>query len=276
MKKTLLSVLFASACMMMSAQQNVYFSDDFEWLAPWTDNTVQKSKVSDTIGDNGDIPEGEDARQLGTNKVDDVSTYDALIAKGYGFLAINTPSKSPRDPKAQIYLQRNYLKFGLTGYQSGIVLPSIANVPAGTPLALSFDTSSQRQASGVWDATRIVVIVENGDDVKSYELDVPTPEEGEAYRWFNVEVALEDATVTADTKISIRNADSQWPSSKALRFYLDNIKLYQAESGAVSDIVVDENAPVEYFNLLGVRVENPENGIYIRRQAGKVSKVLVK
>lgn len=36
-----------------------------------------------------------------------------------------------------------------------------------------------------------------------------------------------------------------------------------------------ENAPVEYFNLQGVRVETPSNGLYIRRQGSKVSKVLI-
>ncbi len=40
--------------------------------------------------------------------------------------------------------------------------------------------------------------------------------------------------------------------------------------------VADENAPVEYFNLQGVRVENPSNGLYIRRQGNTATKVLVK
>ena len=40
--------------------------------------------------------------------------------------------------------------------------------------------------------------------------------------------------------------------------------------------VADENAPVEYFNLQGVRVAEPENGLYIRRQGKNVSKVFVK
>ena len=38
----------------------------------------------------------------------------------------------------------------------------------------------------------------------------------------------------------------------------------------------DENAPVEYFNLQGMRIDNPENGIFIRRQGSKTSKVMVK
>lgn len=38
----------------------------------------------------------------------------------------------------------------------------------------------------------------------------------------------------------------------------------------------DENAPVEYYNIEGMRIANPENGLYIRRQGSKVSKVYVK
>ncbi|MCM1348473.1 MAG: hypothetical protein NC338_03595 [Firmicutes bacterium] len=51
------------------------------------------------------------------------------------------------------------------------------------------------------------------------------------------------------------------------------------DNAGISDVTVggDANAPVEYFNLQGVRVNNPENGqIVIRRQGNKVSKVYVK
>ena len=52
---------------------------------------------------------------------------------------------------------------------------------------------------------------------------------------------------------------------------------YAGGSTAISDINVDNaNAPVEYFNLQGIRVENPANGLYIRRQGNKVEKVYVK
>jgi hypothetical protein len=47
-------------------------------------------------------------------------------------------------------------------------------------------------------------------------------------------------------------------------------------TSSVSNIAVDENAPVEYYNLQGVRVANPSNGIYIQRQGNQAKKVLVK
>jgi hypothetical protein len=50
-----------------------------------------------------------------------------------------------------------------------------------------------------------------------------------------------------------------------------------ADKGSVGNVAVDESAaPVEYFNLQGVRVANPQNGLYIRRQGTKATKVLVK
>lgn len=47
-------------------------------------------------------------------------------------------------------------------------------------------------------------------------------------------------------------------------------------AGVGSVSVEDSNAPVEYYNLQGVRVENPESGLYIRRQGNTVTKVMVK
>ena len=48
----------------------------------------------------------------------------------------------------------------------------------------------------------------------------------------------------------------------------------------VEDVIVDNiedsNAPVEYFNLQGVRVENPSTGLYIKRQGNKVTKVIIR
>lgn len=55
-----------------------------------------------------------------------------------------------------------------------------------------------------------------------------------------------------------------------------NSYTFTPEGGAgIAGIEADQNAPVEYFNLQGIRVNNPENGLYIRRQGNKVSKVIL-
>ena len=51
----------------------------------------------------------------------------------------------------------------------------------------------------------------------------------------------------------------------------DNLK---EPSSAITEIEADANAPVEYFNLQGIRVANPENGVFVRRQGNTVTKVV--
>ena len=49
----------------------------------------------------------------------------------------------------------------------------------------------------------------------------------------------------------------------------------KVQSGVEDVMAEDADAPVEWFNLQGIRVANPENGIYIRRQGSKVEKVVL-
>lgn len=47
-------------------------------------------------------------------------------------------------------------------------------------------------------------------------------------------------------------------------------------SSSVTDVIsADEDAPVEYYNLQGIRVVNPTKGLYIRRQGTKTEKVVL-
>ena len=45
---------------------------------------------------------------------------------------------------------------------------------------------------------------------------------------------------------------------------------------SVENIASEAVAPVEYYNLNGVKVANPQGGIFIRRQGGKAEKVVIK
>ena len=44
----------------------------------------------------------------------------------------------------------------------------------------------------------------------------------------------------------------------------------------VGKIEVDNNAPIEYFNLQGIKVANPQSGIFIKVQGEKATKELIK
>lgn len=111
-------------------------------------------------------------------------------------------------------------------------------------------------------------------------------------------VTFEEATATGSTKVNFKglvgekeytfrnnfaDVESVEPGTYdvtlAVARYNTTLQLYPIayapHSDSVDSIEVADEA-VEYFNLQGVRVANPENGLYIRRQGSKVSKVLVK
>lgn len=59
--------------------------------------------------------------------------------------------------------------------------------------------------------------------------------------------------------------------------YINNIKIESVlTTTGIGDVEIDGDAKVEYYDLQGVRVENPAPGIYIVRKGDSVSKVLVR
>lgn len=62
--------------------------------------------------------------------------------------------------------------------------------------------------------------------------------------------------------------------------YISSIDVSYCASGGASIIIPtvnnDPNAPVEYYNLQGVKINNPSNGMYIRRQGSQTTKIIIK
>lgn len=62
--------------------------------------------------------------------------------------------------------------------------------------------------------------------------------------------------------------------------YISSIDVNYYKSGDSSAVTMptteDLNAPVEYYNLQGMRVTNPSNGLFIRRQGCNTTKVIIK
>lgn len=266
-RKTLLTAILCVASMFASAQV-VFFEDDFEWLEPWSQAGDRHGHVPEQIVETDD--NNAWVIRLEDPQVDGVTAYEALLAKGYDFLTVHADGSFERKPYEQIYLLRNYLKFGLTNYQSGIVLPALTeNI---TNAKLSFDWCSHRSSLGTWDATKLVVII--GDNV----VEVPEyfREDNSAYSWVRTTIELGD--LQAGARIAIRNCNEQWDISNTRRWYLDNIEITTTRTSAIENLEVENKAVTEYFNLLGSRVNNAPltPGLYIRRQGATASKILVK
>lgn len=55
------------------------------------------------------------------------------------------------------------------------------------------------------------------------------------------------------------------------------VTLMKISTSGIEDVeLINNDAPVEYYNLSGVRVIEPETGLYIKRQGNKVSKVYIR
>lgn len=57
-------------------------------------------------------------------------------------------------------------------------------------------------------------------------------------------------------------------------FWFNEMAIPAEDPSGVAAVGSDNNAPVEYFNLQGMKVANPENGVFIRRQGSKVQKIV--
>lgn len=84
-----------------------------------------------------------------------------------------------------------------------------------------------------------------------------------------------DLTTPAKVWVGIKK-DANAPQYYWNPFNDFTIEKYVEGGSGVAEIVVDENAPVEYYNLQGIRVANPENGLYIVKQGNKVTKRVIK
>ena len=46
-------------------------------------------------------------------------------------------------------------------------------------------------------------------------------------------------------------------------------------STGIGNVIFDETAPIEYYNLQGVKVVNPNNGIFIKKRGEKITKIIL-
>lgn len=203
----------------LGLNETIYFTDDFEWF----DRYLKDYRDSKGRAPGNAVTEDNPSAympQLTTPKLDGKSLMDEFRERGYMNLGENKAATCGR----------NYLKLSITDFQGGVTLPAIPAFGTGVKdPVLSFDWTPAKSAAGVYDLSEIVIVVTNG--ASSVQIPVPARPQanGAAHRWFREEITLTGVTVNADTKITLRNIDSQWGDVKGVfRWYLDNIKIYKA------------------------------------------------
>ena len=205
-----------------------YFADDFEWLEPWAAYTI------DDVANNS----------VGTspNLFTKAEVADALVEfqkRGYGYVwgwkdqdwSDGLPDNGN---KQTLYLMHNYLKFGKTSYNSGIILPALSGISGTADVDLTFDWCWCMTGASKPDVMTLTVTVTGGGRLAdtgtevSGNIESTQPTEGDLTKleWQHATVRILGATPS--TRITIRptNADPSVTSTrKQNRWYLDNIRV---------------------------------------------------
>lgn len=151
--------------------------------------------------------------------------------------------------------------------------PQLIN-PTDLKAAIAHNESAPRTItlSEITAANKLEAVAINGVTISQINNRDITFQQGETtfagYNQFSITLPEEYENVTFNVTaiIGCYNGNLQ----------VQPISIEKADSSAITEIGADDNAPVEYFNLQGIRVENPENGLFIRRQGNKVSKVIIR
>lgn len=150
-------------------------------------------------------------------------------------------------------------------------------------LPVEYNISNGYATYGVVDCGGAIISIVDGKDATCYP-NVALYYAGSAIYWGDAQNSSDNFAAAGsfaengDTK-TISYPDLSWLLGNGQELgYFENTTITFGGTGAINDVAVDNNnAPVEYFNLQGVRVNEPVAGqIVIRRQGNEVSKLLVK
>ena len=89
-----------------------------------------------------------------------------------------------------------------------------------------------------------------------------------------------DMAVTVGQSMAVVNGGTNpnaWkiePGVYSITVNLKNMTILVDATTGIESIEAENNAPAVYYNLQGIKVANPENGIYIVKQGNKVTKVV--
>lgn len=191
------------------------------------------------------------------------------------------PSTLSATPALDLTITDDVTKNGidLTGYtltDEDVTLAFAATEDASTMPRLWYTASSQKWTFRLYQYNSISVSVEDGYVITGIEFagtNIKTTEPT-----FTPAGIVEGKTWTADKNALSQEVVIYFAEKPASTPQVTSMTVYYEEGipSAVSTIDINENAPVEFFNLQGQRVNNPSNGIFIVRQGNKTSKVYIR
>lgn len=286
MKKTLLPLcLIAASAMCANAQGTVWAEDNFDWLESFsTENSLGDPVGTDNAETKGLRFEG------GVDGTGDVTSFSGAMWNKQGYRV----RMYPQSAIYEIFAHKNYLCIGGDSHGYGIQWGGIrwygspdvkCPIEKAPDMAyLSFDWCPYKDAEGKYDNTEIVLSTRPADFWNN-ALITHDLKDGEPMRWIHVEIDLYDTKGGVDPLLSessnfmieANGTDEEQQKCQKRRFYIDNLKLHSEPMSGIGNVTVeDESAPIEYYNLQGVRLEQPAKGLVIRKQGKRSTTVYFK
>lgn len=190
-------------------------------------------------------------------------------------MSIGYPFTGTTKASEFVWTDKSFVDNGYTLTGNGIDASQII-VSGAYGLACEFCTTTTKNAGFVFEApagAKLKGLFIQGSYAKSYKLAADYPG-----TFSSDEVNAANHLWTAPVDESV-NTTSIVSNASGKRYMSRVYVLAEGSTTGIDNIeagIFDENAPVEYYNLQGIRVTNPTNGIFIKRQGSKVSKLFVK
>lgn len=276
MKKTLLSALTLVVALCANAETKTW--DFTNWSdatkanlgatdSNWSDIEKEANQDDPSFSVNGNCYWQVAASTTWNNSTEFLKANGVVIAETEGLyftneynnralaIAINYPETS-----LGTYHGPQYLWLGGKNINYFV----IPNVAAGSTITMGVESHKPTDARGV------KLYVGYGNEGNKADDNLPSGAELAGPAELPTTYVEQTWTMPADatdTNVTVRNTNG---------CHIYFITVDDGQGAGIAGIEADDNAPAVYYNLQGVEVANPANGLYIKKQGNKATKVIVK
>lgn len=236
--------------------------------ADWTAQPLNKIVIVDNVEFTAATPSAK-SNFTGTSGETEINFYNnfALPAEEAGTYKITAVVSYFKGGQTTIATEANQLAPIAYSAQptEAVITPTPENdeikVKAGDIITFTFA-----------NASKLEVLIETEEAPETQGAPVlkaaaePITVEGDTYK-YTVPAQVLNTIIT----VTPYNAEGEKLADRAA-----SVMLVNADTTGVIDVTVSGEGEIEYFNLQGVRVANPESGLYIRRQGNQVSKIYLR
>lgn len=249
---------------MSKGEQAVFFENTANWSG-----TIKVWAWNNSMNFTGGTWPGQACSYLGNNIWKWTYTGTAKISGGVIF---NNGSSQTADltwVNGGYYNANGYVK---TIEGAGeIEEPETPDSPIGDGFTAYFDNSASNWSNVrayAWDAG-------NGDKqmLGAWPGTAISFDAATGYYKVTVNEAMTTPMIIFNNGSGTQTADFSWINNGC---YNANgyIKTITPENSGIENIFPEDNSPIEYYNMHGIRVTKPQKGLYIKKQGHKISKIL--